>query len=131
MSATKTPELTHVLRNGEQPAPRVKPKLSTVRPFNDFALVKVHMPRMTEGGVLMPDKSETYKVGAWQVGEVIAVGPGELTIDGHRKQLTVKPGDTVLFDIRQAQKPASVDFIITEGDYQFVFVREQNMLGAV
>ena len=115
-------------RNG---TPVDKPSLADARPFNDFCLVKLHQPRVTEGGIKLPDKSETYKIGVWQVGEVLRVGPGELTIDGHRKALTVKPGDRVLFDIRQAQIPNSLDVISVDGEYQFLFVREQNMLAAV
>ncbi len=121
-----TKELTSFTRNGTP-----KPSLADARPFNDFCLVKVHMPRITEGGIKLPDKSETYQVGAWQVGLVVRVGPGELTIDGHRKQLTAKEGDTVLFHIQQAQRPSSIDFEIMDGEWQYMFVREQHMLGAV
>lgn len=106
-----------------------KPHLKDAKPFNDFCVVRLHTPRKTEGDILLPDKSETYKVGVWQVGTVLAVGPGELTISGERKQLTTQVGDRVLFDLRSAQIPASLDIINTDGEYSYLFVREQNMLG--
>ena len=127
MSATK--ELTHVLRNGTTHA--AKPSLADAKPFNDFCLIKLHTPRKTEGGLHLPDKSETYSIGVWQVGEVIRVGPGELTLTGERKKLTVQVGDRVIFDIRKGEIPASLELQTQEGEHKYLFVREQNMLGSV
>jgi chaperonin GroES len=48
---------------------------------------------VTPGGILLPDQSQQ----GTQTGTVAHVGPGKVYDSGERHQMTVKPGDRVLF----------------------------------
>ncbi len=47
----------------------------------------------TAGGIYLPDTAREKP----QKGEVLAVGPGRITDSGQREEMSVKPGDRVLF----------------------------------
>lgn len=69
-------------------------------PLNDWVLIKVVALREMKlsSGIIMPEMDNQNLRG-----EVVAVGPGQLIVDGEkgsflRLPMTVKPGDRVLID---------------------------------
>ena len=66
-----------------------------IQPLHD----KVVLQRLEEqeeemrGGIIIPDTAKEKP----QRGKVIAVGEGKLLEDGKRRQMSVSPGDRVLF----------------------------------
>lgn len=65
-----------------------------IQPLHD----KVVLQRLEEqeeqrGGIIIPDTAKEKP----QKGKVIAVGKGKLLQDGRRRQMSVAPGDRVLF----------------------------------
>jgi chaperonin GroES len=65
-----------------------------VRPLGDRVVVRrEEAEATTAGGIVLPDSAKNKP----QRGTVVAVGPGRLLKDGSRRDLQVKPGDTVLF----------------------------------
>lgn len=66
-----------------------------LKPLNDRVLVKrLESEEKTAGGLYIPDTAKEKP----SRGEVVAVGPGKVAEDGTRVVLTVKAGDTVLFN---------------------------------
>ncbi|TNE85034.1 MAG: co-chaperone GroES [Deltaproteobacteria bacterium] len=64
------------------------------RPLYDRVLVKrVEAETRSSGGLFIPETAKEKP----QRAEVIAVGQGRITKSGEVRELTVKPGDTVLF----------------------------------
>ena len=64
------------------------------RPLHDRVLVKrVDSDQKTAGGIIIPDTAKEKP----SEGEVLAVGPGEITEDGKSKPMNVKKGDKILF----------------------------------
>jgi chaperonin GroES len=64
------------------------------RPLHDRVLVRrVEAEEKTAGGIIIPDTAKEKP----QEGEVIAVGPGARDETGKLVELTVKPGDRILF----------------------------------
>ena len=68
--------------------------VSTVKPLGDRIFIKVSASEeKTAGGILLPDTAKEKP----SEGEVLAVGPGEITEDGKLKPMNVKEGDKILF----------------------------------
>jgi chaperonin GroES len=64
-------------------------------PLNDRVLVKrLESEEKTAGGLFIPDTAKEKP----SRGEVIAVGPGKTAENGKAITMTVKAGDTVLFN---------------------------------
>ena len=64
-------------------------------PLNDRVLVKrLESEEKTVGGLYIPDTAKEKP----SKGEVIAVGPGKVAENGKAIAMTVKAGDTVLFN---------------------------------
>jgi chaperonin GroES len=64
------------------------------RPLHDRVLVRrIEAEQKTAGGIIIPDTAKEKP----QEGEVLATGPGARNEAGHLVELTVKPGDRVLF----------------------------------
>ena len=64
------------------------------RPLHDRVLIKVlDSEEKTAGGIIIPDTAKEKP----SEGEVLAVGPGEITEDGKSKPMNVKKGDKILF----------------------------------
>lgn len=67
----------------------------TLKPLNDRVLVKrLESEEKTVGGLYIPDTAKEKP----SKGEVVAVGPGKTADDGKTIAMTVKKGDTVLFN---------------------------------
>lgn len=66
-----------------------------LKPLNDRVLVKrLESEEKTVGGLYIPDTAKEKP----SKGEVVAVGPGKIADDGKTIAMTVKKGDTVLFN---------------------------------
>ena len=64
------------------------------KPLHDRVVVKrIDSDEKTAGGIIIPDTAKEKP----SEGEVIAVGPGEISDDGKIKQMNVKEGDKILF----------------------------------
>ncbi|KAF7837553.1 20 kDa chaperonin, chloroplastic [Senna tora] len=65
-----------------------------LKPLNDRVLIKVsEAEETTAGGLLLTEASKEKP----STGMVIAVGPGPLDEEGHRKPLSIDPGNSVLY----------------------------------
>ena len=64
------------------------------KPLHDRVVVKrLESDEKTSGGIIIPDTAKEKP----SEGEVLAVGPGEITEDGKLKPMNVKKGDKILF----------------------------------
>ena len=64
------------------------------RPLHDRVLVRrIEAEEKTAGGIIIPDTAKEKP----QEGEVVAVGPGAPDDSGKLVELSVKPGDRILF----------------------------------
>ncbi len=90
-----------------------------IKPLNDRVLVKRHEPEEeVRGGIIVPDTAKEKPL----KGEVRAVGPGRLSDDGSRMDMTVTEGDDVLVGKYTGTE------ITLEGD-EHVVIREDEILG--
>ena len=70
-----------------------KTKLS-VRPMGDRVIIAaLAQEEKTKGGIILPDTAKEKP----QQGEVVAVGKGKMTDSGEMHEMTVSPGDKVLY----------------------------------
>jgi len=91
------------------------------KPLRDRVLVKYsEEAEKTAGGLYIPDTAKEKP----QKGEVVAVGPGRVTEDGKLQPISVKAGDTVLFDKYSGSK-------VTMDDVEYLIIREEDILGIV
>ena len=64
------------------------------KPLHDRVVVKrIETDEKSLGGIIIPDTAKEKP----SEGEVLAVGPGEITEDGKSKPMNVKKGDKILF----------------------------------
>ena len=64
------------------------------KPLHDRVVVKrIDTDEKSAGGIIIPDTAKEKP----SEGEVLAVGPGEITEDGKSKPMNVKKGDKILF----------------------------------
>jgi chaperonin GroES len=65
-----------------------------LQPLGDRIVVRpIKGEEVTKGGIIIPDTAKEKP----QVGEVIAVGPGKITVDGKRLAMEVEKGDKVMY----------------------------------
>eukprot|EP01026_Neomeris_dumetosa_P075229 TRINITY_DN790_c0_g1_i2.p5 TRINITY_DN790_c0_g1~~TRINITY_DN790_c0_g1_i2.p5 ORF type:complete len:127 (-),score=23.13 TRINITY_DN790_c0_g1_i2:479-859(-) len=76
--------------------------------------------KKTGGGVLLTTDAADKPT----LGEVVAVGEGELSEEGKREEVTVKPGDTVMYS-----KYSGAEF--EEGDDKYVVLKEAELLASL
>ncbi len=89
------------------------------KPLRDRVLVKYsEEAEKTAGGLYIPDTAKEKP----QKGEVVAVGPGKITDDGKLQPVSVKMGDSVLFDKYSGSK-------VTMDDVEYLIIREEDILG--
>ena len=63
------------------------------KPLQDRVVVRrLESDDKTSGGIIIPDTAKEKP----SEGEIVAVGPGELTEDGKLKPMNVKEGDKIL-----------------------------------
>ena len=87
-----------------------------LRLLDDRVMVKTVQEEM-EGSIVLPDSAEKKPF----KGEVIAVGPGKLLENGKRVDMSVKPGNTVVFS-----KYGGTE-IKHEGE-EYLILREEDIL---
>ncbi|KAI3798033.1 hypothetical protein L1987_33299 [Smallanthus sonchifolius] len=93
-----------------------------LKPLNDRVLIKVtEAEQTTAGGLLLTQASKEKP----STGTVIAVGPGPLGEDGSRKELTVSPGNTVLYS-----KYAGNDFKGSDGS-EYIVLRASDVMAVL
>ena len=64
------------------------------KPLHDRVVVKrIETDEKSSGGIIIPDTAKEKP----SEGEVLAVGPGEITEDGKSKPMNVKKGEKILF----------------------------------
>lgn len=91
------------------------------KPLNDRVLVKrLESEEKTAGGLYIPDTAKEKP----SKGEVVAVGPGKVADDGKKIAMTVKKGDSVLFN-----KYAGTEIKIDGIDH--LVMREDDILGII
>jgi chaperonin GroES len=92
-----------------------------IKPLDDRVLIKrLEAEEKTAGGIVLPDTAKEKP----QRGRVVAVGTGKLLEDGKRAQLSVRPGDTVLFG-----KYAGTEIKINGEEH--TIMRETELLGVL
>jgi chaperonin GroES len=95
--------------------------MASIKPLQDRVLVKrLDAEEKTASGIIIPDTAKEKP----QEGEVIAVGPGKVLENGTRIELTVKPGDKILFS-----KYAGTEVKIDGTEY--LIMREDDILGII
>ena len=92
-----------------------------LKPLNDRVLVKrLESEEKTAGGLYIPDTAKEKP----SKGEVIAAGPGKTADDGKKIAMTVKAGDTVLFN-KYAGTEIKIDGI------EHLVMREDDILAII
>lgn len=67
----------------------------SINPLGDRVVIRPGPEEeVSEGGIVLPDTAKRKP----QEGEVVAVGPGALSEDGKLKPMSVKVGDTVIYE---------------------------------
>jgi len=95
--------------------------VSQVQPLGDRVFVKISSSEeKTVGGILLPDSAKEKP----QLGEVMAVGSGQVNKKGNRIPLDVKIGDRVLYS-----KYAGTDLKMGNEDY--ILLTEKDILAIV
>jgi chaperonin GroES len=95
--------------------------MASIKPLQDRVLVKrLEAEEKTASGLIIPDTAKEKP----QEGEVIATGPGKVLENGTKIELTVKPGDKVLFS-----KYAGTEIKIDGTEY--LIMREDDILGII
>jgi len=91
-----------------------------IRPLSDRVLIKRVEPEeeVRPGGIVIPDTAKEKP----QEGEVVAVGEGKVLDSGTKVEMSVKPGDRILFG-----KYAGTEVKIEDGEY--LIMREDEVLG--
>lgn len=91
------------------------------KPLRDRVLVKYSEEAgKTAGGLYIPDSAKEKP----QKGEIVSVGPGRVTDDGKLQAMSVKVGNTVLFDKYSGSK-------VTIDDVEYLIIREEDILGII
>ena len=94
---------------------------TSLKPLDDRIVVQPkEAEEKTASGIFLPESAKEKP----QTGTVIAVGPGKLTDEGKRAEMSVKVGDVVLYG-KYSGTEVEVD-----GD-KVVIMRESELLGVI
>jgi len=92
-----------------------------LRPLADRVLVKREKEEeKTFGGIILPDTAKQKQ----EMGTVIAVGPGKKDKDGKTIEISVKAGDTIMWDKYGGQE-------VTIDEEEFVIVKSDDIIAIV
>lgn len=92
-----------------------------LQPLSDRIVVKaVEQETQTKSGIFIPDSAKERP----QEGSVIAVGPGRVTDDGNRVEMSVAVGDTVIYS-----KFAGTEF--EDDGEEYLIMKETDVLAKV
>ena len=93
----------------------------SLQPLGDRIVVKaVEQETQTKSGIYIPDSAKERP----QEGSVIAVGPGRLTDDGNRIEMSVAVGDAVIYS-----KYAGTEF--EDDGEEYLIMKETDVLAKV
>ena len=93
----------------------------SLQPLGDRIVVKAaEQETQTKSGIYIPDSAKERP----QEGSIIAIGPGRMTDDGNRIEMSVAVGDTVIYS-----KFAGSEFE-DEGE-EYLIMRETDVLAKV
>ena len=93
----------------------------SLQPLGDRIVVKaVEQETQTKSGIYIPDSAKERP----QEGSVIAVGPGRVTDDGNRLEMSVAVGDTVIYS-----KYAGTEF--EDDGEEYLIMKETDVLAKV
>ncbi|MBD3321746.1 MAG: co-chaperone GroES [Chitinivibrionales bacterium] len=92
-----------------------------VKPLEDRIIVRLlEAEEKTAGGIIIPDNAKEKP----QKGEVIAVGPGKVSDQGKKLDMTLKKGDKILYG-----KYSGTEVKI-EGE-EYLIMRESDVLASI
>jgi len=92
-----------------------------LKPLHDRVLVqRVEEEEKTKGGIIIPETAKEKPIR----GKVKAAGPGKLTDEGKRMEMSVKPGDMIMFN-----KYAGTEVKIE--DEEHLVMREDDILAII
>jgi chaperonin GroES len=90
-------------------------------PLDDRIVIKQsEAEEKSTGGIILPDTAKEKP----QRGKVVAVGPGKMTDDGKRCEMSVKKGDEVIY-AKYLGNDVEIDGV------KYVIVHENDILGVV
>ena len=91
-----------------------------IRPLHDRVVIKRVETKEEEvrGGIVIPDSAKEKP----QEGEVVAVGDGKVLDSGTKVEMSVKPGDRILFG-KYTGSEVKID------DVEYLIMREDEILG--
>lgn len=90
-------------------------------PLDDRVVIKQsEAEEKSAGGIILPDAAKEKP----QRGKIVAVGPGKMTDDGKRSEMSVKKGDEVIY-----AKYLGNDVEIDSDKY--VILHENDILGVI
>ena len=93
----------------------------SLQPLGDRIVVKAaEQETQTKSGIYIPDSAKERP----QEGSVIAVGPGRITDDGNRLEMSVAVGDTVIYS-----KYAGTEF--EDDGEEYLIMKETDILAKV
>lgn len=99
----------------------------SLRPHNDWILVRTEPLPERSGSLFLPDKGRVYTA------EVLAVGPGKLTKKGVRTPPQVRPGERIAF-LRwhlEHQQGKQVVSVLEELGADLALIKEPDILFVV
>jgi len=93
----------------------------TLKPLQDRVVIKkVEEEQKSAGGIIIPDTAKERSM----YGDVVAAGPGKVDKNGQRMQMSVQPGDRVMYG-----KFAGTEVSIDGEDH--LIVREEDIVAKV
>ena len=96
--------------------------MSQVQPLGNRVLIKRSQVKTTKGGILLPDTAQEKP----KEGEVVAVGPGKVDMDGRVHPMNVSVGDKILFTTY-----AGTEVKTDEQDVEYLIMSEEDILGVL
>jgi chaperonin GroES len=95
--------------------------LMNLKPLHDRVLVqRIEEEEKTKGGIIIPETAKEKPIR----GKIKAAGPGKLTDDGKRMDMSVKAGDMVMFN-----KYAGTEIKVE--DEEHLVMREDDILAII
>jgi len=96
----------------------------TFKPLGDRVLIKPETfgEKKTESGLILTDSAQR---GQRVYGEVVSVGTGIFSQSGNRIPMTVKVGDTIMYEHDMAGSPIEI------GEEKYLIFHEHQLLGIV
>ncbi len=92
-----------------------------IKPLADRVIVKPNpAEEKTKSGIILPDTAKEKPI----EGTVIAVGPGKVTEDGKKIELSIKEGDKVLYGKYSGTE-------VTVDDEEYLIMRESDIFGVI